>query len=1060
MLSIHTVPDLRLSLNGSAVTGLVNTKGGAIALYLALSSGSAPRTRIANLLWSDLAHDEALNNLRFTLSTLRRQLPGVIVATRHDIAFENTLTWEVDVLAQDAAQDLALLDLRVEDFLANLHPPNATAFQDWIAETRADLSRRYFARMERIAHGLEQDSRPDLAAQGYRRCLAIEPWSESLHRALARLYADKGDDAGALAQLMSCREVLRRELDVAPEQETEALEAAIRARRHPATAPEKRRARPRNPPSHDLRPDAHVLHDVGMVAERARLRDLILSPGSRIVSVLGPGGAGKSHLAGIVARALADRFDHGLTVVRFDDVEGTGRGTALVLSRLAAALGCDLVPGREMRSLAETLRERRQIMLVDNFETVADAAPALVALSEQAPGVKFLVTSRHQLGIATEWVLRIDGLDWPRTGPWQAGFEDAPAVALFLLSAARMGLPIDTAADGDAVVRICAALEGWPLGILLASSWLPIQGCAEIASSLETDTGILLGSAPALVAPRHQSAALVLDRSWRLLNSELERTGFAALCVFAGRFNVADAQAVAGVGPQGLAALVAKSMVRREAAGDLSIHPLLREFGQRRLEEDPARRAAVHAAHRARSETALSAARAAFDRDGDPGAYDRAAGMLGDHLAVFRRMATDPGTDTATKAGSLAAFVGDLWQLYRVRGWIEDGLALLQQALALPGLPRGLAPQWQLWRSDALFQLGRIEASDAAARDVLSALGERSPGVTGAAQITVGLARLILGLPRRRPGGAEAILATRAWNRLGQVHFFAGDRQAFVASTLRAVTYRGANAMPANLASSALLLNYTPFQSSAGALVRKAQERLSAADPFDRAWTHELIALHSLGRGAVDEARVHAIAGADIFRRLGQRRNWAECQALAAYCHCFRGDLDQTGAEMRALSMHGAQVRDAASELWGALGALFVDLSQGGTGMAADTVRYRLLADEVPDPNTSLLLHGNLAWQAARQGRRRDAAIERDRWDAAFRSASMLSVYALNGFIADFNALRLLGFEGDAGPSARATLRRFRRFAADFPAARPFLAQATAALHPSADLERDRGRSA
>lgn len=1043
MLYIQTVPDLRLYLGDSAVTGLVNTKGGAIAVYLAMSGGAAPRARIANLLWSDLADDDALNNLRFTLSKLRRQLPGAIVATRHDIALDKALRWEVDVHALDEANDVSLLDLRVEDFLANLHPPNAAGFQDWIAAMRTDLSRRYLARVVTLAHVLERAGKPDLAAHGYRRCLALEPWSETFHRALARLYADRGDHTGALAQLMACREALRRELDVAPEPETKTLEAAVRARRQQAASAQ------HDPPSDPVPPDATCLHDVGMVAERARLRDLMLSPASRIVTVLGPGGAGKTHLAGIVARSLADRFALGLAVVRFDDVEGTGRGAAMFMSRLAAGLGCDLVPGREMRSLADALRDLRQIVLLDNFETVADAWSALAALSEQATGVKFLVTSRHQLGLATEWVVRIEGLNWPRTGPWQGAFREMPAVALFLRSAARLGLPVDLARDGDAVVRICAALEGWPLGILLASSWLQIQGCAEIAAALETDAGLLSQPAPAAVAPRHQSATVVLERSWSLLDAEGERAGFAALCVFAGRFDIADARGVAGVAPQVMAALVGKSLVRREAAGDLSIHPLLRDFGQRRLQDDPARRAAVHAAHRARSADALAAARAAFDLNGDPATYDGAARMLGDHLAVFRRMATDAATETA----GLAAFVGDLWQLYRVRGWIEDGLEILLEALSIPGLPPGLAPQWQLWRSDALFQLGRIDASDAAARDVLTALGVRTLGITGGTQIATGLARLMLGLPRRRLDGAEAVLATRAWNRLAQVRFFDGDRKAFVASMLRAVTYRGANMMSVNLASSALLLNYTPFQKSATRLVRQAEQRLSGADPFDRAWTHELVALHSLGMGALAEARFHAIAGADIFRWLGQRRNWAECQALAAYCHCFAGDLDRTGAEMCALSVHGAQVRDAASELWGALGMLFVDLSQGGTGAASDIPRLRSLADEVPDPNTLLLLHGNLAWQAARQGRIVDAASERERFDMAFVSASMLSVYALNGFIADFNALQLIGEDGHAGPAARPTLRRLRRFAATFPAARPFLTQATAVLRKGPDGE-------
>jgi DNA-binding SARP family transcriptional activator len=231
MLYVQTVPDLRLYMNGSPVPGLVNTKGGLIVAYLSLNGGAAPRARIAGLLWSDLDNDNALNNLRFTLSKLRRQLPGVIVSTRGEICLATDLSRRVDIEAVDETGPDSIVDLRVEDFLANLHPPNAEGFREWMTDIRADLSRRYLARVAELADALQMAGAAERAAEAYRRCLALEPWSETYHRALARLHADRGDDAGALAQLATCRETLRRELDVAPEPGTERLEAEIRARR-------------------------------------------------------------------------------------------------------------------------------------------------------------------------------------------------------------------------------------------------------------------------------------------------------------------------------------------------------------------------------------------------------------------------------------------------------------------------------------------------------------------------------------------------------------------------------------------------------------------------------------------------------------------------------------------------------------------------------------------------------------------------------------------------------------------------------------------------------------
>jgi predicted ATPase/DNA-binding SARP family transcriptional activator len=1033
MLHIQTVPDLRLYFDGSPVSGLVNTKGGAIAAYLAMTGGAASRSRIAGLLWSDLPDEDALNNLRFTLSRLRSQLPGVIEATRREIALAPDLPRSTDLDALDATDPVSVIDLRIEDFLANLHPPNAEGFREWMAETRDDLARRYLARVAELAHAFEEAGEADRAARAYRRCLALEPWSETFHRALARLHAARGDETGALAQLAACRDALRRELGVEPEPETAALEAGIRARRPPiGPGPERAEA--------VRAADPVAAIDVGMVAERARLAELVLSPASRIVTVLGPGGAGKTHLAGIVLPGLAARFPAGLAVARFDDVElaAPARGAAVFLTRLAAALGVDPVPGRELWSLAEAVRERRQIVFLDNFETIGDAAPMLGAISDRAPGLTFVVTSRHQLGLPTEWLVRLDGLAWPKAESWRPEHAEAPAVALFLRSAAQLGLSLDPDRDGAAALNICAALEGWPLGLKLAASWLQVYGAAEIARQLATDPTLLSTSAPGRIDPRHRSGAAVLDRSWALLDAG-ERAAYAALSVFAGRFDAGAAEAVAGVGPPELAALVGKSLLRREADGTLAIHPLIRDFGLKRLDEDEPRRDAVHAAHLMRSAAALAAAREAFAATGDPAVFEAAARDLGDHLAAFRRLAA--GADRA----ALDPVVADLWQLHRVLGWIENGLMFLEEALAIPDLGAERMAQWRLWRSDALFQLGRIDACDEAARGVLRAVGEPATGRPTQVAIPTDLARLLLDTPRRKPGGRRAQLAARAWSRISQVRFFDGDRNAFVAAMLRCVTYRGGAPFSASLAGSALVLDYTPFRASAARMATRAARALDDADPFDRAWTHELLALHLLGRGDLDRSRRHALDGATIFRRLGQRRNWAECQALAAYGHSFAGRAAEMRAEMQALSRDGVRLRDAASELWGALGALFGELDQGGPEAPFDVARARALSAEVPDPNTLLLLHGILAWLAAREGRLSEARDERVRFEAAFRGASMLSIYALNGFIGDFRALILLAAEeppGYAQAEAALALARLRGFARTFPAARPFLAEA------------------
>ena len=1037
MLSIQTVPDLRLSYDGTMVPGLVNTKGAAIIAYLALSGGRASRTQIAGLLWSDLPEADALNNLRFTLSRLRRQMPGIVEASRSDLTLAATTPCQIDVRLVDAMPSEDLIGLRVEDFLANLYPPNAEGFREWVARTRDSLSERYLARLTGVAETLAREGRTDLAAEAYRRCLALAPWSEGSHRALARLHVAEGDLSGALAQLATCRDVLRRDLSVDPEPETAALEAEIRERRNRPTR--------RQILGHGARQVSGAgLPDFGMAAERQRLHDLLQSPGARIVTILGPGGVGKTHLARQVARDLAPAFAGGVAEVRLDDIEplGQGRGAALLVARIAAALGVDPVPGRELATLGDAAGRLHMLVLLDNFETVADAFPTLGALSERAPGLTFLVTSRHQVGLPTEWVVRLDGLDWPHVEEWRPEHADSPAVALFCRTAERLGLPIDLPRDGNAVLRICAALEGWPLGLILAASWLQALTVGDVARQIVEGSGLLADPAPIRIAARHHSATAVLEQSWQLLTPP-EQAAFAALSIFAGRFDAAAAAAVSNVTPQVLASLTGKSIVRRDGEGAWSLHPLLRAFGLRQLQRHPDAAAQIGAAHFARSSATLTAARIAFGRSGDPASFDVARSQIGDHLQAFRH------ASKSRHGQAMFDLSADLWLLYSVTGWIEDGLALLDAALTLPEVPPRHRAEWLRWRSDALFQLGRMDAADEAARGALAALGEPPNINAGPLGIAAGLARVLLGLRHSRTGSEDrvhdrAIPASRAWNRIAQVRFFDGDRNGFVASTLHSATYAGAALMPGNLGSVALLLNYTPFRPWADGFARQAEARLDRGNPFDRGWTRELLALHHLGRGSLADARHHAIEGANQFRRLGQRRNWSECQALAAYALFFGGETDRAGAEMRALRHEGALLRDGAAEVWGALGALFADLSRGVPVAAFDADRARALAVQVSDPNTDLLLHGNLAWHAASEGRFDDAVGHRKAFDAVFRRASMLSVYALNGFHSDIEALCLITDRTGrgAGREAHRAIQRLRDMARAFPAARPFLAWA------------------
>ncbi|MBI1172391.1 hypothetical protein GC209_13400 [bacterium] len=312
----------------------------------------------------------------------------------------------------------------------------------------------------------------------------------------------------------------------------------------------------------------------------------------RLVSIVGPGGVGKTSLAIAAAQRQRGDFAEGAAFV---DLSLLDRPEALAHFVWQAA-GLHEAQGVTLQDLADALASRSVLLVLDNCEHLIDATAELCeAVIPAAPGVRLLATSREALRAVTEKVIRLPGMAFPRaevTDP--AAALDYPAVQLFAEQASASGSDLVLGApEVNTIARICAGLDGLPLAIKYAAGLLGILSLDEIAAGIDRYL-FDLGSGPRAAAPRHQTLMATLDWSFRLLSSD-ERLLLIWLATFQGEFLLDAAVTLAqGAGlarervPSLLADLVAKSLVSVRHTGSASVYRLLetmRHYAWHRLTE-------------------------------------------------------------------------------------------------------------------------------------------------------------------------------------------------------------------------------------------------------------------------------------------------------------------------------------------------------------------------------------------------------------------------------------------------------------------------------------------
>jgi predicted ATPase/DNA-binding NarL/FixJ family response regulator len=436
---------------------------------------------------------------------------------------------------------------------------------------------------------------------------------------------------------------------------------------------------------------AQLTSFVGRRREVAEIRRLL--SGSRLVTLTGVGGAGKTRLSLRVAGDLRRAFPDGVWFVELAALDDD----ALLPQTIASTLGVrDRTARWPVSALAEYLSDKHMLLVLDNCEHLRTACAVLAeTVLRAAPALRVLATSRQALGLTGEHIFQVPTLSVPDADqrPPPPALHQYEAVSLFLdrATAVKPGFVL-TEANAETVARVCQRLDGLPLAIELTAVRLRALSVDEVLERLEDRYRLLTAGSPG-VLPRHQTLRALIDWSYGLC-SDQERAAWAALSVFSGGFDLPAAEAVCARDVlDTLAALVDKSiLVADEHEGRIRYHMLetIREYGRDRLGESGAG-PAVRKRHRDHFEQLVEQAR---DEWCGPRQQRWLACILREHhniRAVLDYSLTEPGQ---AEAGLKIA--GALWFFWIATGLTAEGRRWLERLLELEAAP-------SRWRNRALW---------------------------------------------------------------------------------------------------------------------------------------------------------------------------------------------------------------------------------------------------------------------------------------------------------------------------------------------------------------------
>jgi predicted ATPase/DNA-binding SARP family transcriptional activator len=603
----------------------------ALLIYLLVTSQSQSRDTLATLLWQEEGQTAARSNLRKSLSRLKALMgDDALLISQDQVHIHPDLSIHMDVkdfqarleqfrhhhpdrngpepnlcpACRSGLEEAA--SLYQADFLDGFLLPDSSTFEEWQFFQAESLRQNLAEVLEQLTRQYTSEENYPIAISYCRRWLAQDRLHEPAQRRLMLLYALNDQPAAVQRQFAECVRLLDEELHVQPEPETIQLFEAIQKKKVTGL-PEERFLPERTPGKKESKsfelPEKKVYSlptypslFVGREQELAEMIRVLQDPACRLLTLLGPGGSGKTRLALQAANVLnqntQELFPDGVCFISLAPLTDPESIAGALISGLKIASQAERGVNTRERLLGY-LQSRRLLLVLDNFEhLLGDESIGLISeMIGAAQQSKLLVTSRERLNLLGEYIFRVEGLEIPdEQAPLSKAETESitsafSALKLFEQSAVRVQPSFAITGQNYAtIVQICRIVQGMPLAIEMAACWLEIFSPEEIRDEIARSLDFLQSNLRDL-PDRQRSLRAVFDASWSLLDKQA-RPIMKALSVFRAGFTREAAQAVTGASAKTLLDATNKSWIQRLAGGRYQMHELLRQFCFEKLQQE------------------------------------------------------------------------------------------------------------------------------------------------------------------------------------------------------------------------------------------------------------------------------------------------------------------------------------------------------------------------------------------------------------------------------------------------------------------------------------------
>ncbi len=567
----------------------------ALLAYLAHTNTSHERKFIAELFWNESPQKQALSNLRTILSRLRKQLGNELAITRTSLALtpENqqnvdsvhlltTLNQIKQVNSPETARTLdTALTAYQGKFLANFYLSDAPYFEEWKTITQEHIHKLVTTGYYKLGQYALSIIDTDYGIAVARRWLQVDALDEAAHFLLLWMLITSGRKRDAILHYDECVQLLATELGVKPSAEIRTLMQGIRPK------PSIIKPSPMRPTNKQHNLPTQYDQFFGRTTIQQEIHNRLNQPWCRLITIVGPGGIGKTRLATTIAHNRLQHHTDGAWFVELTNIEPDDPNlTEAIAIEIANTINLRLNgPAKPVDQLLTHLQNKKMLLILDNFDHLIEGDfKILLDIIQRCETVQLIATSREPLKLRAEWVIKLPGLDCPVSDT-----DDKPSDAMNLFMARLSQRQWGKISTNELIAarRIVRILEGWPLAIELAASLTENITISEILEEISHGFDALTSSMRDL-PPHHRSMQTIFEMSWNTLSPDLQKK-LARLSIFQTGFTKAAARQVTNANTTHLAELCNKSLLSyNENTEFYRLHPVIQAFAaQKLLPNDP-----------------------------------------------------------------------------------------------------------------------------------------------------------------------------------------------------------------------------------------------------------------------------------------------------------------------------------------------------------------------------------------------------------------------------------------------------------------------------------------